>query len=88
MKANAMQTADGSWVDVNKAPKTDARKASKAGRQVVVQEGGQLVSKALDASNEAASLLKPVFRNGELLGETTFAEVRERAQAALVARVS
>jgi len=88
MKANAMQTASGDWVDVNKAPKTDASKASKAGRQVVVQEGGQLVSKVLDASNEAASLLKPVFRNGELLAETTFAEVRKRAQAALVARVS
>ncbi|MGE5952743.1 MAG: nicotinamide phosphoribosyltransferase domain-containing protein, partial [Qipengyuania vulgaris] len=78
MKANAMQVEDGSWHDVSKKPATDPSKASKAGRQAVVEEGGRLVARKLDDIDPAADLLKPVWRNGKLLVRHSFDEVRER----------
>ena len=79
MKANAMQVADGSWHDVSKTPATDPGKASKAGRQAVVMDGGRLVARRLDAIDPAADQLQPVWRNGELLIRHSFAEVRARS---------
>jgi nicotinamide phosphoribosyltransferase len=81
MKANAMRDAAGVWHDVAKAPATDPGKASKAGRQTVVREGGRLVAKRQGALGDAEDLLVPVWRNGTLLVRHSFAEVRERAAA-------
>ena len=80
MKANAMRDPDGDWHDVSKKPATDPEKASKAGRQAVVVENGRMVAKRLDAIDPADDLLKPVWRNGEMLVRHTFDEVRERAR--------
>ena len=79
MKANAMQVEDGSWHDVSKKPATDPSKASKAGRQAVVEEGGRLVARKLDDIDPDADQLKPVWRNGELLVRHSFEEVRARS---------
>ena len=79
MKANAMQVEDGSWHDVSKKPATDPSKASKAGRQAVVEEGGRLVAKKLDDIDPAQDVLKPVWRNGELLVRHSFDELRARS---------
>jgi nicotinamide phosphoribosyltransferase len=81
MKANAMRTADGSWHDVFKAPATDPGKASKAGRQAVIAAGGTLVARRSDQVDAAEDLLRPVWRNGELLVRDSFETVRGRARA-------
>lgn len=79
MKANAMRDDRGVWHDVSKAPATDLAKASKAGRQAVVREGGKLVAKRRDAVAGEDDLLVPVWRNGALLVRHSFADVRARA---------
>lgn len=66
---------EGRWQDVMKDPVTDKGKVSKAGRVVATDTGYGYVGDAND-------IMQTVYRDGELLIETTFAEVRERAQAA------
>ncbi|WP_128891570.1 nicotinate phosphoribosyltransferase [Erythrobacter sp. HKB08] len=79
MKANAMRDAEGSWHDVSKDPKTDPGKASKAGRQAVVEENGRMVARRLDEVDAGADLLRPVWRNGEMLVRHSFEDVRKRS---------
>ncbi len=81
MKANAIRFDGGAWQDVSKKPATDPTKASLAGRQAVIDVGGHLQATRLDLIEERQNLLKPVWRNGELLVRTTFDEVRQRASA-------
>ncbi|WP_292973910.1 nicotinate phosphoribosyltransferase [Novosphingobium sp.] len=81
MKANAMQVADGTWTDVSKTPATDPTKGSKAGRQAVVLDQGQPVARRLDQIDPAADLLKPVWRDGELLVRHSFDDLRQRSEA-------
>lgn len=82
MKANARQDEHGTWHPVAKRPASDPSKASKAGRLAVFEERGRVTSGPLAALGERTNLLRPVWRNGELLRETTLAEVRARASAA------
>lgn len=79
MKANAMRDAHGVWHDVMKDPATDPGKASKAGRQAVIEESGRLVARRLDAVNPANNLLRPVWRNGDLLVRHSFDALRARS---------
>jgi len=79
MKANAMRDADGLWHDVSKAPATDPAKASKAGRQAVVRGEGRLAARRMEAVAEADNLLRPVWRDGTLLVQHSFEDVRARA---------
>ena len=79
MKANAMQDDAGQWHDVSKKPATDPAKASKAGRQAVVLEQGRMAARRLDAVNDGEDLLKPVWKDGQLLVRHDFADIRERA---------
>ena len=79
MKANAMRDAAGVWHDVAKAPATDPDKASKAGRQAVVLEAGRVVARRLELVADADNLLRPVWRNGQMLVSHSFDELRARA---------
>lgn len=84
MKASAVEV-NGVWRDVAKDPVTDRGKASKAGRQAVLRIDGDYVPRRLDdlpkdAGHGCQSWLKPVWRNGDLLREVSFADVRERAR--------
>ena len=88
MKANAMQAADGTWVDVSKSPASDPGKASKAGRQAVVLEEGRLKSVRFADAEDGRDQLLPVYRNGVLLQDWTLEEVRARAKAALLGEVA
>ncbi len=80
MKANAMRGADSQWHDVSKRPATDPSKASKAGRQAVVLENGQMVARRADALDGSEDLLEPVWRDGKMLVRRSFDEVRTRAK--------
>ncbi len=83
MKASAIKIGEGDWVGFSKDPITDAGKQSKQGRLGLVYECGigSCGYRTLpeDLANVKGNLLRTVFRNGELLVEDTFAEIRERA---------
>lgn len=87
MKCSAAKI-NGEWVDVFKDPITDPGKRSKKGRQKLIHTSG-LGGDSIRTVNEDAvpdqkDVLRPVFRNGELLVEDTFAQVRERAEVKAV----
>ena len=65
------------WSPVSKAPITDPGKNSKAGRLKLVRINGEHATVAED--NSGPDEMVEVFRDGELLKEWRFDEVRERA---------
>jgi nicotinamide phosphoribosyltransferase len=83
MKANAMEDKDGNWHDVFKKPITDPGKGSKAGRQAVVSDGGKVIAVKFDDLGDRENLLKPVWRDGEILVRHSLADLRERSEATL-----
>jgi nicotinamide phosphoribosyltransferase len=75
---------DGSGRDVYKDPVTDKGKRSKRGMLALILKDGKFNTIRKDvffdhADNPQCNLLETVYRNGEMLVITTFAEVRERA---------
>lgn len=81
VKASAI-LRDGTWHDVLKDPVTDPGKRSKAGRLALIHTDGHYETVREDEAmrRDAVNLLEPVFENGRLLRETTFAEVRGRVR--------
>jgi nicotinamide phosphoribosyltransferase len=80
MKASAAHV-QGQWRDVFKDPITSSAKKSKKGRLAVVPHPNHWAETVrLDELAGRENLLQPVFRNGELLKDWTFAEVRGRAK--------
>ena len=71
---------DGTWQGVMKDPVTDHGKRSKAGRLALISgEHGYRTVQVEEAQGQ--NELVPVFRNGELLVDQTFADIRKRALA-------
>ena len=79
---------NGTWVDVQKDPVTDSGKKSKAGRVQLWKMGGEWIS-AVDQPKgwfdkgfgPATPMLEEVYRDGKLVKEITFDEVRANARA-------
>jgi nicotinamide phosphoribosyltransferase len=72
---------DGIWFDVQKDPVTDHGKRSKAGRLELVQTADGFKTLREDEAMRSGRMneLMEVFRNGELIVDQGFAQVRERA---------
>lgn len=80
MKASAIRI-DGKWHDVYKNPVTGPEKKSKRGRLALVRgESEKPQTVQLERLGERENLLRPVYRDGRLLVETSFDEVRRRAE--------
>jgi len=86
MKASSA-CINGVDVDVQKDPATDPGKKSKAGRVTLWQCGGEWVSAVEQPKGwydkgigDFADALEEVYRDGRLVKETTFEEVRARAR--------
>jgi len=87
MKCSAVEIGSGNWINVQKDPVTDPGKKSKAGCVTLWKSGGELVS-AVDApkgwSDRAigpwTDVLEPVFRDGKLLRDMSFEEIRVNAR--------
>ncbi|MDA4845209.1 nicotinate phosphoribosyltransferase [Hoeflea poritis] len=79
MKANARLDTSGNWTGIHKDPKTDPGKASKRYRQAVIMQDGAPVAVPLKELGERANLMQPVWEDGKLLRDWTFAEIRQRA---------
>jgi nicotinamide phosphoribosyltransferase len=77
---------NGEWVDVQKDPITDSGKKSKAGRVQLWESGGEYISSVsrpntwTDRGFTWAPVLQEVFRDGKLVKEYTFEEVRATAK--------
>ncbi|MFV2060707.1 MAG: nicotinate phosphoribosyltransferase [Gammaproteobacteria bacterium] len=81
MKASAVRV-NGLWQDVYKDPVTDQAKRSKKGRLAVIEnEQGEIVTIREQSLGESENLLKTVFRNGELIKNWRFDEIRKNAIA-------
>jgi nicotinamide phosphoribosyltransferase len=83
MKASAIRINEGEWEGFAKDPITDAGKTSKKGRLGLVKECGvgSCGYRTLpeEIADSKGNLLRTVFKNGELLIEDTFQEIRDRA---------
>lgn len=83
MKASARCDTNGVWHDVFKDPITDHGKVSKKGRLGLICDNSLTFPKFKTVSKKEAdkvgNLLRPIFRNGELLIDDTFEAIRERA---------
>lgn len=83
MKASAIRINEGEWVGFSKDPITDKGKRSKEGRLgLVIDCGiGGCSHRTLPETiaNQKGNLLRTVFRNGDILIEDTFEEIRKRA---------
>lgn len=79
MKASAIRIA-GEWTDVYKQPITDLGKTSKRGRLAVIktEQGWQTIRE--DQLGTQQNQLQPIFRDGELLQDVNFAQVRSQAE--------
>jgi len=76
----AAVTINGQEQDVYKQPVTDPGKDSKAGRLALVRRDGRWVTVRATSETAPQNRLREVFRDGRLLAETTFAEIRQRAE--------
>ncbi|AIF80824.1 nicotinate phosphoribosyltransferase [endosymbiont of Acanthamoeba sp. UWC8] len=80
MKASAI-CCNGKWLEVSKNPITDLSKKSKKGRLALIQDKENKFSTInLSRLGENKNLLNKVFRNGEILYESSFQEIRNRIE--------
>ncbi|MEO0574415.1 MAG: nicotinate phosphoribosyltransferase [Pseudomonadota bacterium] len=77
MKASAIKI-NGEWHDVYKDPATDSAKRSKRGRLALIDDAGDIKSIRLEALGSRENLLRPVYRDGELLIDEAFDTIRAR----------
>ena len=78
MKASAI-CIKGEWRDVYKDPITDQSKRSKKGRLALIKEKGIFKTVLRDQITADENQLRTVFKNGQLLVDLTFDQVRENA---------
>jgi nicotinamide phosphoribosyltransferase len=70
------------WRDVYKDPVTDHGKRSKRGRLALVRDRGHWET-VREEDRVGVDYLEPIFCNGEMLRDQTFADIRERSNTAL-----
>lgn len=82
MKANAVER-DGQWQDVFKDPVTGHKKRSKPGRLALIKNAAQTYETIqLEELGKQENLLTPVFRDGKILQQWTFEQIRQRSEHA------
>jgi len=77
MKASAIMI-EGEWRDIYKNPISDSKKRSKKGRLALLEDFTTIREEALA---ERVNLLEVIYRDGHLVKEYTFDEIRRRANA-------
>ena len=71
------QLRDGQWFDIFKNP-LDSSKKSKTGRFKLIEDDGSFKTTSIDDDGE--DILRAVFKNGELLIDEKYCDVKLRAQ--------
>jgi nicotinamide phosphoribosyltransferase len=85
MKCSAIEV-DGQWRDVYKDPVGDSSKRSKRGRLELVRDRDSYRTERIESGYDgrhAGAVLETVFENGQITRNTTFADVRARADAGM-----
>ena len=77
MKASAIRV-NGEWRDVFKDPVTDKGKRSKKGKLAVIEDANDVSTIRESELGTFKNLLEPVFRDGKLLRDEMFSDIRER----------
>lgn len=81
MKASAIKI-NGFWKDVYKDPVTDSGKVSKRGRLgLQIDREGNYTTDRKENVIPSVNALEPVFRNGKLLRNQTFEDIRAKANS-------
>ncbi|MCK5016678.1 MAG: nicotinate phosphoribosyltransferase [Candidatus Peribacteraceae bacterium] len=83
MKASATKV-DGVWRDVFKEPITDPGKVSKKGRLALIEVDGAYKTVREDDCSAEDNKLVVVYKDGQVVKEWEFSEIRERANIALM----
>jgi len=81
IKNSACADEHHSWKGIAKNPITDPGKKSKKGRLQLIKEDGKFFTQEYNPYHEDKDLLVPIFKNGKLLVDWTWDEVRERAHS-------
>ncbi len=79
MKTSAINIK-GTWRDVYKNPITEPNKRSKSGRLALINENNRYKTIRLDEIGLKENLLKKVFKNGRLIIDYKFEDVRKRTE--------
>lgn len=79
MKINAISQDGQNWVPVSKNPITDPSKRSRHGRLALIKQGSSYKTIPFSELGNFQNKLIPVFRNGEILKETNFYQIRTNA---------
>jgi nicotinamide phosphoribosyltransferase len=79
MKASAVRIS-GTWIEIQKVPKGDAMKRSKAGRLALQFIDGDYQTVPRDSIAAEDNVLVPVFRDGKMLRIYNFAELKARSE--------
>jgi len=84
MKASAIRIDNGPWIGFSKNPITDQGKRSKEGRLGLVRSSGvgtpTYRTLPEDIANKQGNLLRVVYKDGSIVVQDTFEQVRERAE--------
>lgn len=77
MKATANKLDDGTWVSLQKSPKTDTSKKSLSGRVTALGADGGIVA---GQYGEVGDVMKIAYLNGTAGNGSTFTDIRKRAR--------
>ena len=78
MKTSAISSDGKIWQDVFKSPSTDATKRSKGGVLALIKQDGVYNTVRADELKGQKNELEMVFKNGELLRQSSFDEIKAR----------
>ena len=79
IKNSACADENEKWVGIAKNPISDPSKKSKKGRLQLIQEDGKFRTQEYNYLHSDKDLLVPIFKNGKLLVEYDWEDIRERA---------
>ena len=68
------------WIDVYKQPVTSSWKKSKKGKLILIKENNKYKTVTIDEYPEYENILETCFKNGELVKNYSFNEIKERSE--------
>lgn len=80
MKCSARQDGEGNWHDMSRRPVMPHERLARSGRRAVVMVDGAPADLHASELGGQEDLLQPVWRDGELLRDWTFEDIKARAR--------
>jgi len=83
MKLSAIKKQNSDWEGVCKSPITEPKKHSKYGRLALIKKDNSFYTNTCNLIMDDSNSLISVFRNGKILNEITFSEIKENVSITL-----